>query len=338
MMRFGLGVPTGTEGMMYPVPYADADQAVELAREAERLGFESVWGNDHVSTQRYVRQAFEEPPRFYDPFSYLSYVAAVTDRIRLATAIMVLPFRNPVVAAKQAATLDQLSHGRVVLGVGIGAYREELLAMDPQSRLHRGEHAEEAITALRTLFTDRSASFRGTWVAFEDVESYPKPYRSRLPILSGGNAPGSRSRAARLGDGWLPACLSPAEVRTGLGQIRNEAAAHGRELPDDFEVALQVAVSVGRTREEAWQRFESSQVFHHLASLSKTTLKDQGLDDLASRNLIGTPDQVREQVHAYQEAGVNTLAALLFATDTVEETTDAMAEFSADVMSVKGAF
>ncbi|WP_326638748.1 LLM class flavin-dependent oxidoreductase [Streptosporangium sp. NBC_01755] len=101
-MRFGLGVPTGTEGLMYPVPYADAGEAVELAVQAERLGFDSVWGNDHVTTQGYVREEFDTPPRYYDPFAYLSYVAALTSRIRLATAIMVLPFRNPVVAANSS--------------------------------------------------------------------------------------------------------------------------------------------------------------------------------------------------------------------------------------------
>lgn len=335
-MRFGLGVPTGTEGLMYAVPYADIDQAVELARAAERLGFDSVWGNDHVTTQRYVRADFDQPPRYYDVFAYLSYVAAVTTRIRLGTAIMVLPFRHPVVAAKQAATLDQLSHGRAVLGVGIGAYREEFEAMHPGTQLHRGQHAEEAISALQRLFTERSASFHGKWVAFEDVESYPKPFRGHLPLLSGGNSPGSRSRAARLADGWLPACLSVDEVRSGVRLIRDEAEQHGRELPGDFDVALQVGVSVAPTREQARRRFESSQIFRHLLSLSKTTLKDQGVDDLFSRNLIGTPQDVAEQVEAYREAGVTTMAALLFAADSVEETLDAMAQFSEEVIAPAG--
>lgn len=333
-MRFGLGVPTGTEGLMYAVPYADIDQAVELARAAERLGFESVWGNDHVTTQRYVRADFDQPPRYYDPFAYFSYVAAVTERVRLGTAIMVLPFRHPVVAAKQVATLDHLSHGRAVLGVGIGAYREEFEAMQPAARrLHRGEHAEEAITALRLLFSERRASYHGKWVEFTDVESYPKPVQDHLPLLSGGNSPGSRSRAARLADGWLPACLSAGEARAGLRAIRDEAEQHGRTLPAHFEVALQVCVSLAPTREQAWGRFESSQLFHHLVSLSKTTLKDQGVDDLLTRNLIGTPQDVAEQIAAYRAAGVTTMAALLFAADSVAETLDAMAQFSAEVIA-----
>jgi len=332
-MRYGLGVPTGTEGLMYAVPYADIDQAVELAVKAEQSGFESVWGNDHVTTQRYVRDSFDVPPRYYDPFAYFSYVAAVTERVRLATAIMVLPFRNPVVAAKQVATLDHLSHGRAVLGVGIGAYREEFQAMSPGTPLHRGEHAEEAIEGLRRLFTERRASYEGKWVNFDDVESYPKPVQEPLPILSGGNSPGSRSRAARLADGWLPACLSPAEAAAGLRTIKDEAQQYGRELPGTFEVALQVCVSVAPTREQAWRRFESSQLFHHLVSLSKTTLKDQGVDDLISRNLIGTPQDIAEQVSQYEESGVNTMAALLFAAGSVDETIDMMAQFGAEVIA-----
>src|SRR5690606_12546577 len=142
-IRFGLGVPTGTEGMMYPVPYADIEQAVELSIAADRMGFDSVWGNAHVSTQRYVRDESDDPPRFYDPLSYLTYVAARTTRVKLGTAVLVLPFRHPVVVAKQIATIDQLSGGRVILGVGIGAYREEFEAMWPGRTLHRGDFARE---------------------------------------------------------------------------------------------------------------------------------------------------------------------------------------------------
>ncbi|MFL6128957.1 MAG: TIGR03619 family F420-dependent LLM class oxidoreductase [Mycobacteriales bacterium] len=331
-MRFGLGVPTGTEGLMYPVPYADARQAVELAVAAERLGFESVWGNDHVSTQRYVREEFAEPPRYYDPFSYLSFVAARTSTIRLATAVMVLPFRHPVVAAKQVATLDQLSGGRAVLGVGIGAYREEFEAMSPDRSLHRGRYAEEAIGALRVLLTERRASVDGKWLRFTDVESYPKPVQTPLPILSGGNAAGSRSRAARLGDGWLPACLTPGEVAAGLADIRLTAERAGRPLPAGFEVALQVGVSVAATRAQAWEKFRRSQLHAHLLSLSRTTLRDQGTADLADRNLVGTPAEVAERIAEYREAGVDTLAGLLFAADTVPETLDAMVEFSETVI------
>ena len=331
-MRFGLGVPTGTEGLMYPVPYADAAQAVALAVDAERLGFESVWANDHVTTQHYVREEFDEAPRYFDPFGYLAFVAARTERLRLATAIMVLPFRHPVVAAKQLATLDQLSGGRVVAGVGIGAYREEFEAMHPGERMHRGEHAEESMQALTALLTERRSSFEGRWVRYRDVESSPRPVQRPLPILSGGNAPACRRRAARLAHGWLPACLTPAEVLAGCAEIHAEADRAGRLLPDGFEVALQVAVCVGATREEAERRFDASQLAAHLRSLSGSTLKDQKGGGFAERNLIGTVEDVSEQIDAYAAAGVTTMAGLLFAANTVTETLEMMEQFSTTVM------
>jgi probable F420-dependent oxidoreductase len=330
-MRFGLGVPTATEGMMYPVPYADPDDAVRMAIEAERLGFDSVWGNDHVTTQAYVRAEFPDPPRFYDPYLYLSYVAAETTTLRLATAITVMAFRHPVVVAKMAATLDQLSHGRLLLGVGIGAYREEAEAMYHGLRMNRGRHAREFLEALTLLLTERRASYSGEYISFEDVESFPKPVQNPLPVLSGGNAPGSKERAGRYATGWIPACLTPEEVAAGLAEIRAAAAAAGRELPADFDVAPQLSVSLGRTREEAWARFERSQLYAHMRSLSQSTLKGRQ-DSWFERNLIGSPDDILEQVAKYEQAGVTTLSALLFAANDVSETLDQMAEFAETVI------
>lgn len=335
-MRFGLGVPTGTEGMMYPVPYADIDQAVGLAVTAERLGFDSVWGNDHLSTQAYVRSEFPDPPNFFDPWLYLANVAARTTTLRLATCITVLPFRHPVVLAKQAATLDHLSHGRLIMGVGIGAYREEFEALWPGRRLNRGEYAGEALEALRLLFSERRSSYEGRWVSFTDVESFPKPVQRPLPVLSGGNSAGSKQRAATLATGWLPACLTPEEVGTGIEQIQRAADEAGKEIPASFDVALQLGVAIGRTREEAVERFRSSQVYAHLASLSQSTLKDQG-GDLESRNLVGTPEQVLDQVERYREAGATSLAGLLFAANTVAETERHMTLFSEEVIARVGA-
>jgi probable F420-dependent oxidoreductase len=331
-MRFGLGVPTATEGMMYPVPYASIDDALRLATAAEELGFDSVWGNDHLSTQRYVREEFAEPPRFYDPIAYLGYLAAATDRIRLATAVLVLPFRHPVLVAKQAATLDLLSKGRLVLGVGVGAYREELEATWPGRRLHRGEYVRESLEALAALLTERRSSYQGRWISFDDVESFPKPLQDPLPVLSGGNSAGARLRAATLATGWLPACLAPAELARGVAEVRALAEANGRVLPSGFEVAPQLVVSMGDTHEEAVRRFRGSQVYAHLASLGGSTLKDQA-GAMEDRNLIGTPAELREQVAAYAEAGADTLSALLFATGTVEETLDAMQAFAEEVIA-----
>ncbi len=332
-MKFGLAVPTGTEGMMYPVPYADPQQAVELAMAAERLGFDSVWGNDHLSTQAYVRAEFADPPRFYDPYLYLSYVAARTTTIRLATAITVMAFRHPVVLAKQAMTLDQLSGGRFTLGVGIGAYREETEAMWPGVRIHRGDHATEFLQALEVLMTERRASFHGSYINFEDVESYPKAVQDPLPVLSGGNAAGSKQRAGQYAHGWLPACLTPEEMAQGLREVRASAEAVGRDLPADFDVAPQMSVAIGATQQQAMQAFEASQLHSHMRSLAQSTLKGRQ-DNWGERNLIGTAEQMIDQIGCYADAGVTSLAGLLFASNDVAHTLDQMAEFAETVIAV----
>lgn len=330
--KFGLGVPTATEGMMYPVPYATVEQAVELAVTAERLGFDSVWGNDHVSTQAYVRAEFVDPPSFYDPMTYLAFVAASTTTLRLATGILVLPFRHPVLAAKQIATLDQLSGGRVLLGVGVGAYREEFEAMFPGRAMHRGRQVDEFLESLRLLYTQRRASYSGEFISFDDVESSPKPLQDPLPILAGGNSPDSLRRAATLADGWLPACLTAAEYTDGLRRIDELRDEAGLTPTGSFEATMQMVVAVSDTHEAAVAKFRSSQVYRHLNSLAESTMSGRLDDSLEARNLVGTVDEVRERVRVYVEAGVDTFAGLLFAADSVEQTIDDMTHFSEDII------
>src|SRR5207249_4104249 len=157
-LRFGVHIPTCIEGMMYPVPFARPQDILPVALLAERVGFDSVWGNDHMTTQRYVQREWPEPPNFYEPLITFTYVAARTERIRLATGIIVLPMRTMPVLAKQVATLDQLSGGRVILGVGTGAYREEYEALHPDARdARRGDIVDEGMRALRLDHRHRAA-------------------------------------------------------------------------------------------------------------------------------------------------------------------------------------
>ena len=329
-MRFGLGIPTGTEGLMYPIPYANAHDNVRLAQAAERIGFDSVWGNDHMTVQRYVEDEAPKPPNYYEVLTVLTYIAAQTTRIRLGTALLVPPFRNPVVVAKQVATLDQLSGGRVLLGAGLGAYREEFEEVFPGRKAHRGQMVEEGIQASRTLFTQDRSSFAGQYCRFNDIQSYPKPLQDPLPIYSGGNALESRRRAAELCEGWLPAVLSPDEVHSGVEDIQRFAEEAGRDVTGT-DVALQLGVSIGKTHEEALDKFRASQLYKHFESLKGATLREQrgGHEE---RNLIGTPDEICEQARAFEQAGVTTLAALLFTESTVEGTLEAMEVFAQRVI------
>ena len=209
-MRVSVGLPTCMEGMMYPVPFATPDDLVRLAQQAEKLGYHAVWGNDHMTTQRYVRRKLPRPPNFWEPLVTYAYLAAVTTTLRLGTGTLITPMRRDlVVLAKQVATLDHFSGGRLILGVGVGAYREEFEALHPGWKVHRGALLEESIQALKHLLTQRAASWHGTYFRFEDVEMFPKPLQASLPIYVGGNHPQAYRRAARYGDGWLPAAMPP---------------------------------------------------------------------------------------------------------------------------------
>src|ERR1700677_2431870 len=170
------GLPTCMEGLTYPIPFSDPANLLRIARHAETLGYHSVWGNDHMTTQNYVRAEFPTPPRFWEPLVTYAWLAASTTTLRFGTGILVLPMRRDiVVTAKQIATLDHLSGGRLEIGVGVGAYREEFDALRPEGGVHRGDMVEEGVQALQLLFKERNATFDGKYYKYKDVEFFPKP-------------------------------------------------------------------------------------------------------------------------------------------------------------------
>jgi probable F420-dependent oxidoreductase len=330
-MRFGIHIPTCIEGMMFPIPFARPSDILPTALLAERLGFDSVWGNDHMTTQRYVQREFPAPPNFYEPLIVFAWVAAHTERIRLATGIIVLPMRTMPVLAKQVATLDQLSGGRVILGVGAGAYREEYEALSPDAKdARRGTIVDEGMQALRLLFTERRATFKGRYVRFEEVESFPKPVQTPLPMYAGGNHPEVRRRAGQWAEGWMPAVLSPEEIARGVDDMKRHAERAGRDWTA-IDIAPQFAVAIGRTHDEAVTRFHASQLYKHLESLKRSTLREQ-TGGFEHRNLVGSPEEICERIRAYQRVGVTTLAGILFTVNTVAEMHESMELFGHEVI------
>jgi probable F420-dependent oxidoreductase len=331
-LRISAGLPTGMEGLTYPIPFSDPQNVIDIALAAERLGYDSVWGNDHMTTQHYVRAEFPVPPRFWEPLVTYAYLAGITKTLRFGTGILVLPMRRDiVVAAKQIATLDHFSGGRLEIGVGIGAYREEFDALQPDSPLQRGDIVSEGLEAMRALFTERVASFEGQFYRYRDVEFFPKPLQQRLPILVGGNNVNNIRRAIKSADGWLPAGLHVTKIREGVALMKQLAAEAGRDFAQ-MEVAPQYIVRVGKTHDEAVRAFESSQMYKHLVSLRKSTLKDQGNVKLEDSNLVGTASEVIEKALALKEAGVTHFLGLYFAANSVPDLIEQMTIFARDVM------
>ncbi|MBE0691082.1 MAG: TIGR03619 family F420-dependent LLM class oxidoreductase [Anaerolineae bacterium] len=332
-MIYSAGLSTCMEGMMYPLPFVPTpDRIVELAKHAEALGFHSVWGNDHMTTQKYVRQEYDQPPNYWEPLITYAYLAAETTTLKLGTGILVLPMRRDiVVVAKQIATLDHFSKGRFILGVGVGAYREEFEALQPGREARRGDVLEEAIQALQALFVDTNASWNGKHFQFRDVQMFPKPLQNPVPLYVGGNNPNAARRAATYGEGWLPAGMPAAQLKQRIEEIKRIAAEYGRN-GDKIDIAPQLITYIGKTHGEAVERFRRSQIYQHLVSLRASTLKGQAGVSFEEANLIGTVDKLVEKIQRLEAAGVTHLCGTYFTADTVEELKDQMAIFAEDVM------
>ncbi len=219
--------------------------ARDFARLVEEVGFESVWAVEHVvmcvdSQSRYPydasgRSPFPPDTVQPDPLIWLAFVAAATERLRLGTGVLVLPQRNPVVLAKELASLDRLSDGRLVLGVGVGWVREEAEAVGTSFE-DRGRRADEYVRAMRALWTQGVASFEGEFVRFGGVVSEPRPVRpGGVPIVVGGHSVAAARRAGRLGDGFYPLGASPERFRALCEEMGKAAREAGRD-PSSIEI------------------------------------------------------------------------------------------------------
>lgn len=243
--------------------YVDPTAAVELLQAADEAGFESAWTVEHTVVPSGYASAYpysndgkmaggREDFPLPDPLIWLAYVAAATSRIKLATGILILPQHNPVVAAKQIATLDHMSGGRMLLGVGVGWLKEEFEAIGvPFER--RGRRTDEYIQAMRELWTADRPTFQGEFVQFDAAYCRPQPVNGSVPIIVGGHSEAAARRAGRLGDGFFPARGASAEL---IGLARETADASGRDgkalevttsLPDSLdEIPAMAAAGVDR--------------------------------------------------------------------------------------------
>jgi len=234
-------------------PFAQPDLLAHLAKTAEERGFESLWTVEHVVIPHDYKTPYPyarsgkipggEDVAIPDPLLPLAYAAAFTSRIRLATGILILPQRHPLYVAKEVATLDVLSRGRVILGIGSGWLKEEFDALGLDFH-QRGARTDEAVAAMRALWREDTASFHGKHFDFHDLKSFPKPVQSGgVPIHVGGHSPSAARRAGRMGDGFFPA-LGEADQLKPLFEIMREAAREAGRDPGAIELSCAGRASV----------------------------------------------------------------------------------------------
>ena len=222
-MKFGLfGMNTGL--------CSEPDTAVRIARAAEAAGFESVWTAEHVvlpDPQVPPSPAAPDSP-FLDPAVALAFVAGQTTSIRLGTGIIILPQRNPVVLAKELTSVDRLSKGRLIFGLGAGYLKPEFQALGAPFA-DRGRRTDEYIEAILALWTQDKPEYKGEYVAFGGIQAQPRPVqRPHPPVVVGGMSPSGLRRAARYGNGWYGFALDAADTTASLAGLRTALAKHAR--------------------------------------------------------------------------------------------------------------
>jgi len=201
------------------------EDTVRLARLAEELGYRSWWAGDHVvlPSPRTPESPMAPTDPILDPLVHLGYLAAVTERIELATGIVILPQRNPVVLAKQAASLDVLSGGRLMLGVGAGYLEPEMAAVGV-SLAERGRRTDEYLDAMTALWTSPNPEYHGRFVSFDHVDAHPRPVRpGGVKIVVGGASPAALRRAVARGHGWFGNGSGVADLEKHLAGLREAA-------------------------------------------------------------------------------------------------------------------
>ena len=231
----------------------DHATALDVCRTAETAGFESLWGGEHVILPSTIDSKYpytddgkipaEPETPIPDPLIWLAFAAAAAPTMRLGTCILIVPQRNPLILAKELATLDQLSGGRVELGLGVGWLREEFDALGvPWER--RGARNDEYIEAMRALWAGPHAEFHGDFVDFQPVTCSPRPVNGNIPVLVGGDTERAIDRAVRLADGYFPGEGDIDELRDLVERVRHAAEDAGRD-PDSIEINAIFAAQMG---------------------------------------------------------------------------------------------
>jgi probable F420-dependent oxidoreductase len=308
-MEFGFGLPSRGQA-------ATMQNMRLLAQHVEALSLDSVWVSDHIIVPRQIDSFYPYDPDgrfpsapdqdYYEPLTTLAFLAASTVRVRLGTSVLILPYRNALLTAKVVSTLDALSGGRVILGVGVGWMEEEFVALGLDTFHQRGAVSDEYIRAFRALWTSDRPSFDGEHVRFADIGFAPKPARQpHPPIWIGGHTPPAIRRAARLGDGWHPiglrppASLTPDEMRTAVARLRDETSKAGRN-PQDITISFKAPIAFSN-------------------------------DGGATRQLLtGSPAAIQDDIGRYADCGVSHMVFDIMTTD-VAEMQRVMERFARDV-------
>jgi probable F420-dependent oxidoreductase len=244
-------------GVVFPQTEIGTDPAVirDFAQTAEALGYHHILAYDHViganpASRQGWRPPYTHKDSFHEPFVLFSYLAGVTKTLEFTTGVIILPQRQTVLVAKQAAALDVLSGGRLRLGIGIGWNPVEYEALGENFK-NRGRRSEEQVEVLRKLWTQELVTYEGQWHRITDAGLNPLPIQRPIPIWFGGSDDRALRRLARLGDGWFPLMGPDDTCRAAIDKIGSYAREAGR---DPKSIGIESRVTIGQKSPEEWKK------------------------------------------------------------------------------------
>jgi probable F420-dependent oxidoreductase len=325
-VKFDVSIPNAREGMSAPVGSLRIDDVGRAAKVAEELGFHGVWATDFITPTPCYKIPEQDRPVWLEPIVSLAYCAALTSRIRLGTGVLMAPFRDPVVLAKETATLDQLSGGRLTLGMGIGMCRDEFELVRPRAAgANRGRMLDEFIEALSLLLApgEKKVGFSGKYIEFGEIVLTPKPVQPRLPIFVPGRVPGALERVVRYGLGIM---LRVGMVPRQLAELRATGDRLGQDV-SGTQVVGEVELRIARNAEQAVEEYQRS--WQCRLRVERQGMK---LEDLLRNNWIGTAEQILAKIDALAAQGVRHFSILSLVGDTAQERLDQMSMFAEDVL------
>jgi probable F420-dependent oxidoreductase len=275
-MNVRIGIAIG----QWPTKDLRPDAILDLVDFFEALDIDSLWMSDRIVSSALT----------LEPITFLSYIAGRLRKMKFGTSTLVLPTRNPVVLAKELATLDFLSHGRLFPAFGLGSDESKDLSVVGVSKKERAARADEMIALMRRLWTEENVTFEGKFYSVKDVTIMPRPWQKNgLPIWIGGRSQAAMRRTGRLGDGWLVSSVSPAEVEAGIKTIRAYAAEAGRQVPEDhYGVLIPFCFAVNGDR-----AFE----------IAERSIRPRDDLPISAFTALGSPEEVRARVQSYIRAG-----------------------------------
>ncbi|MFJ7156282.1 TIGR03619 family F420-dependent LLM class oxidoreductase [Streptomyces sp. NPDC101118] len=294
---YGMQLPIQSQSSIYAEPWeatATAADLAEIARAADRAGFGYLASCDHVAIPRRLAQAMSTV--WYDPVATLSFLAAVTERVRLLSHVAIVGLRHPLISAKQYATLDQLSGGRLILGVGAGHVQEEFEVLGVDFA-RRGPVLDETVDALRAaLGEEEFPEFEGALFRFRDLGQLPRPVQSRVPVWVGGSSPAAVRRAAVRGDGWLPQGDPRDRLPGQIARIRELREAAG--ITDPIEIgAITEPLYVGEPGWDTGRRTRTGKPEALAAALREYA--DLGVDQVQVRFRCRDRAELVDQITAF---------------------------------------